>query len=77
MVKYSGVRSISSDHMVVVEMIKQNLNIPDMANKAKTLQRILAKKSLVEYDSITFSKSDAAEISKQAERFYLWARAQF
>ena len=76
LVRFSGTRSISSDHMVVVDILKQNLNIKDIANKTKALQRILAKKSLIEYDSITFSKNDAMEISRQAERFYLWAREE-
>jgi len=76
LVKFAGVRSISSDHMVVIETIKQNLNIKDMDNKLSSLLRVLAKKSLIEYDSIPFAKSDALEISKQAERFYLWARGE-
>ena len=76
LVKFAGIRSISSDHIVVVEAIKQNLNIPDMQNKLNSLLRVLAKKSLIEYDSVSFSKSDAADIAKQAERFYLWAREQ-
>ena len=76
LVKFSGTRSISNDHMVVVDLIKQNLNIKDIDNKLNALLRILAKKSLIEYDSIPFSKSDALDISKQAERFYIWSREE-
>lgn len=76
LVKFSGTRSISSDHMVVVDLIKQNLNINDIENRLNMLSRILAKKSLIEYDSVPFSKSDASDIAKQSERFYLWARAE-
>jgi len=76
LVKFAGVRSISNDHMVVVDLIRQNLNINDIENKLNTLLRILAKKSLIEYDSVPFSKTDASDIAKQAERFYLWARAE-
>lgn len=76
LVKFSGTRSISSDHMVVVDLIKQNLNIKDIDTKLNTLSRILAKKSLIEYDSIPFPKSDALDIAKQAERFYIWSREE-
>jgi len=76
LVKFSGTRSISSDHMVVVDLVKQNFNIKDIDNKLNALLRILAKKSLIEYDSVPFSKNDASDIAKQAERFYLWAREE-
>ncbi|MDD5085972.1 MAG: HEPN domain-containing protein [Candidatus Omnitrophica bacterium] len=74
LVKFSGTRSISSDHMVVVNLIKQNLNLKGINDKLATLRRILSKKSIVEYDSVVFTESDAAEVMKQAERFYLWAK---
>ena len=76
LVKFSGMRSASDDHMLAVDLMKQNLNLPDIRDKLNTLRRILAKKSLVEYDSITFSKNDAMDIMKQSERFYLWAREE-
>lgn len=76
LVKFSGIRSISSDHAVAVDLIKQNLNIKDIDDKLNVLLRILAKKSLIEYDSVPFSKSDASDIAKQSERFYLWAREE-
>jgi len=76
LVKFRGIRSISKNHMIAVDIIKQNLNLKDINNKISTLKRILAKKSLIEYDSATFTKSDAADIMKQAERFYLWAQEE-
>ncbi|OIO79225.1 MAG: hypothetical protein AUJ89_05135 [Candidatus Omnitrophica bacterium CG1_02_43_210] len=76
LVKFAGIRSISNDHMVVVEVIKQNLDVRDMQNKLNSLLRVLAKKSLIEYDSVPFSKNDASDIAKQAERFYLWVRGE-
>lgn len=76
LVKLRGVRSISSDHMVAVDLLRQGLNISGVEDKIKTLHRILAKKSLIEYDSVVFTKNDAADIMKQAERFYLWAREE-
>ena len=76
LVKFRGIRSIGKDHMVVVDIIKQSLNIKDINNKVTTLKRILAKKSLIEYDNAPFTKNDAQDIMKQAERFYLWARVE-
>ena len=76
LVKFRGVRSIGDDHMMVVNVIRQNLNIKDINTKLNTLRRILAKKSLIEYDNIIFTKSDAQDIMKQTERFYLWAREE-
>ncbi|PIW80568.1 MAG: hypothetical protein COZ98_01655 [Candidatus Omnitrophica bacterium CG_4_8_14_3_um_filter_43_15] len=76
LVKFAGIRSISNDHMVVVEVIKQNLDVRDMQNKLNSLLHVLAKKSLIEYDSVPFSKNDASDIAKQAERFYLWVRGE-
>jgi hypothetical protein len=74
--KFSGVRSIGSDHMAVTDLIKQNLKIKGIDDKIGTLRRILAKKSLVEYDSVMFTKNDAMDIMKQAERFYLWGKGE-
>jgi len=76
LVKFRGIRSISKNHMVVVDILKQNLNLRDINSKISTLKRILAKKSLIEYDSAIFTKSDAQDIMKQSERFYLWAREE-
>lgn len=76
LVKFSGIRSIGSDHMAVTDLIKQNLNIRGIDDKISTLRRILAKKSLIEYDSTVFTKNDAVDIMKQAERFYLWGKGE-
>lgn len=76
LVKFGGVRSIETDHMLVVDIIKQNINLKDIDEKLITLRRVLAKKSLIEYDSTVFTKNDAVDIMKQAERFYLWGKGK-
>jgi len=76
LVRFSGIRSIGTDHMLVVDIIKQNLRLNGIDERLASLRRILAKKSLIEYDSTVFTKSDAIEIMKQAERFYLWGKGQ-
>lgn len=40
------------------------------------MRRILAKKSLIEYDNKIFTKHDAMDIMKQTERFYLWGKGE-
>ena len=76
LVKFSGIRSIDSDHKAVVEIMKQKLNLKDIDNKLSGLMRVLSKKSLIEYDNTVFSKNDAVETMKQSERFYTWARQE-
>jgi glycine/serine hydroxymethyltransferase len=76
LVKFRGIRSISKNHMIVVDIIKQSLNLKDINSKISTLRRILSKKSLIEYDSTVFTKSDAQDIMKQTDRLYLWAREE-
>lgn len=76
LVKFAGLRSGASDHRIVVDIMRQNLNLKDVNNRINSLKRILSKKSLIEYDSIVFTKNDAQDIMKQAERFYLWARQE-
>jgi len=76
LVRYSGMRSIDADHMVALDLMKQNLKIDGVGDKLSAFRRILAKKSLIEYDNAVFSQHDAREILKQAERFYIWARQE-
>ena len=76
MVKYGGVRSIDSDHMVVIDIMRQKLDLQDIDSKLASLRRMLSKKSLIEYDNTVFTKNDAADIMKQLERYYIWARGE-
>jgi hypothetical protein len=76
LVKFSGVRSIETDHMLVVDIIKQNLRLEGIDEKLGTLRRILAKKSIVEYDNAIFTKSDAVDCIKKADRLYHWGREE-
>jgi HEPN domain-containing protein len=76
LVRYGGRRSIDRDHMVALDLMKQNLKIDGVGDKLSAFRRILAKKSLIEYDNAVFSQHDALEILKQAERFYIWARQE-
>lgn len=76
LVRFAGIKSAANDHMVVIDIMRQNVNIKDMHSRINALKRILAKKSLIEYDSILFTENDAMDIMKQSERFYLWVRGE-
>ena len=53
MVKYGGVRSIDSNHMVVIDIMRQKLDLQDIDSKLASLRRMLSKKSLIEYDNLS------------------------
>lgn len=76
MVKYGGMRSIDSDHMVVIDIMRQKLDLQDIDSKFASLRRMLSKKSLIEYDNTVFTKNDAMDMMKQLERYYIWARGE-
>lgn len=76
LVKYGGIRSIDSDHMVVVDIMRQKLDLKDIDTKLASFRRMLSKKSLIEYDNTVFTKNDAMGMMKQLERYYIWAREE-
>ena len=69
-------RSIDSNHMVAVDLMRQKLDLQDIDGKLASLRRMLSKKSLIEYDNTVFIKSDAMDMLKQLERYYAWARGE-
>ena len=74
LVKYSGMRSIESSHMRVVDLLNENLSasIKDIAQKSQTARRVIAKKNIVSYENRDFLRSEALDLIKQVERFYQW-----
>jgi len=77
LVKHEGVRSTEEDHMVVVDLITSTLGnkIEDLNKKAQTARRIIAKKTIIEYEDRDFLKNEALDMLKQVQRFYDWAIA--
>ncbi len=69
-----GMRSISQDHLDVCELI-ESLALPEAKNKAKTLRRVIAKKSMVQYERRSIFPSEAQEIVKLTDRFYQWVKS--
>lgn len=73
LVKFSGKRSISDDHMVVIDLLLSNIKLSGLKEKANFLRRIIAEKNIIEYENRDFTRKDAQNIIKRTERFYHWA----
>jgi len=74
LVFYTGKRSSDESHQAVVELLKL-IELPDVRSKAETLRKVLEKKNLVAYEDREFSRNDALQIIKLAERFLAWVKS--
>lgn len=72
LVKSQGLRSSGEDHMQTVELLAR-VPVAGVEKQVASVRRIIAKKNAIAYDNREFRESDASDIFKQAERFYLWA----
>ena len=72
LVFYVGIRSISTDHRSVIDLLSSSVNLPEVKSKCGTLRKILAKKNVIEYENRDFTQKEALEILKLTERFYVW-----
>ena len=72
LVFYAGLRSISDDHLLVIDLLSNSVGLPEVKSKCETLRKILAKKSIIEYENRDFTQKEALEILKLTERFYTW-----
>lgn len=72
LVKSQGLRSSGEDHMQTVDLLAR-VPVAGVEKQVASVRRIIAKKNAIAYDNREFRESDATEIFKQAERFYLWA----
>ncbi len=76
LVFYAGIRSRSDDHLAVVDLLSNSINLPEVKSKRETLRKILAKKSIIEYEDRDFTQKEALEILKLTERFYNWVTSR-
>ena len=76
LVFYAGIRSTSDDHLAVIDLLSNSIKLPEAKSKCQTLRRILAKKSLIEYEGRDFVQKEALEILKLTERFYDWVASR-
>jgi len=72
LVFYAGIRSISDDHLAVIDLLSNSIKLPDVKSKRETLRKILVQKSIIEYEDRDFTQKEALEILKLTERFYSW-----
>ena len=67
-----GVRSLSQNHLDLCDLVK-SVPLPDSVDKSNSLQRIISKKNLIQYESRSIFQKEAIEIVKGANRFFQWA----
>ncbi len=72
LVFYADLRFISDDHLLVIDLLSNSVRLPEVKSKCETLRKILAKKSIIEYENRDFTQKEALEILKLTERFYTW-----
>ncbi|MFH2084002.1 MAG: hypothetical protein ABII20_01580 [Candidatus Omnitrophota bacterium] len=66
-----GKRSVSSQHRDAVELLNSIL-INGAGKQSGLLNRILAKKNIVEYEDRDFLEKEAKELIKLTTRFFEW-----
>jgi len=79
LVRYSGIRSISENHMAVIELLTSSATsrLKDVRKKSQLARRVIARKNLVAYENRRFMKGEALDMIKRVERFYRWASDHF
>ncbi len=76
LVFYAGIRSTSDDHFSVIGLLSHSVRLPEVKSKCEILRKILAKKSIIEYENRDFSHKEAQEILKLTERFFTWVASK-
>ena len=66
-----GMRSLSQNHLDLCDLVK-SVPLPDSVDKSNSLQRIISKKNLIQYESRSILQKEAFEIVKGANRFFQW-----
>jgi len=66
-----GQRNAGEDHATAAALLYK-VSFDGADAQSKNLARIIAKKTVIEYEERDFRQSDALDILKQVERFYQW-----
>jgi hypothetical protein len=69
-----GLRSASREHAESARLLRE-LGGGPVAERASALERLLARKTLVEYEDRLVTPREAREAFARAERMVAWARA--
>ncbi len=70
-----GIRSISQRHADVIELLRRKLG-PDAERPSNTLNRLIAKKHVVEYESRLSTEREAKDAVDRAEELFQWAQVR-
>lgn len=74
LVCFHGIRSSSPKHDDAIRLLVSLTKHSDAEKNAIHLQRLIAMKNIVEYESRLFTRQEAEALSKHAERFINWVR---
>lgn len=72
---HGGVRSAGQDHRVAADLLVTTMG-ESSRDAARHLQRLVAKKNLVEYEQRRLIQSEAEDLVHHARRFLVWAEMQ-
>jgi len=70
-----GIRPSSPDHGDAAVLLSQYEKSEDAKKNANRLDRMMRKKNLVEYEGRKLTKSEAAALATDAERFFSWVKS--
>lgn len=73
LIYFYGLRSTSPDHRDAINLTGLMIKRENAREAIGHLRRLINKKNLIEYEGKLFSRVDAEEIAKHAERFVNWA----
>ena len=73
LVAMHGVRSSSPSHADSIRLLDSLVEVKGVKSASTQLQRLIAKKNLIEYEERLFKESEAREAVKNADRFLAWA----
>lgn len=68
-----GIRCTGKDHRDVITLLQDKLG-NEAKGQAGTLSRIINMKNQIEYEDRLFTKEEAQEIYKRADRYFNWAK---
>lgn len=74
LVCFHGLRSTSADHRDAINLTVALVTQRGAVEAVSHLRRLIAKKNLIEYEGKVFSRADAEEAAKHAERFITWIK---
>lgn len=74
LVCYHGLKSSGPRHDDAPVLLETYFTISDIKEKAAQLRKVIAKKTIVEYESRLFQQKEAEVLVTQADRFYKWVK---